>query len=145
MFGTLKKTASAVALSASVALGAISLPATPASATDAEDIAGILAGLAALYVIGRAIEQHNDRPRGSAHVAPPPPPQNHRIAPARCFRDFGHARGYLMRCMQNHVSRPNLLPAQCLIHVNTDRGPRNLYRPRCLAQNGWVREAGFRP
>lgn len=144
MFKSFKKSASAAALSVSIALGAISLPATPASATDAEDIAGILAGLAALYVIGRAIEEHNDRPRGGAHASPPPQ-QNHRIAPAQCFRDFGNARGYLMRCMQNNVSRPNLLPSQCLIHVNTNRGPRNLYRGRCLAQNGWQREAGFRP
>ncbi len=144
MFKTIKKSASALALSASIAMAAISVPATPAAATDAEDIAGILAGLAALYVIGRAIEEHNDRGnRGGGRVSAPA--QNPRITPARCFRNFGHVRGYLMRCMQNHVPRPNLLPAQCLIHVNTDRGPRNLYRPRCLVNNGWVREAGFRP
>lgn len=143
MFTSFKKSASVAALSLSIALGAISLPATPASATDAEDIAGILAGIAALYVIGRAIEESNDRPRGGGQAATPP--RNHRIAPAQCFRDFGGVRGYVMRCMQNNVSRPNLLPANCLVQVNTNRGPRNLYRGRCLAQNGWEREAGFRP
>lgn len=144
MFETLKKSTSAAALSLSIALGAISLPATPAAANDLEDVAGVLAGIAALYVIGRAIEQNNDRSRSST-TQTSRPQQNNRIAPAQCFRDFGNVRGYMMRCMQNNVARPNLLPAHCLVGVQTNRGPRNVYRGRCLAQNGWVREAGFRP
>ena len=152
MFMTIKKSASAAVLSLSIALAAITLPATPARA-NGEEIAGILAGLAALYVIGRAIEQrndNNDRPRASSHqsgghVAPQQPRPHARVAPAQCFRDFGAVRGYLMRCMQNRVARPGLLPQDCLVQINTDRGPRNLYTGRCLHRNGWVREAGFRP
>jgi hypothetical protein len=47
--------------------------------------------------------------------------------------------------MENNAARPDLLPQQCLARVDTQRGPRLIYRGRCLAQNGWVREAGFRP
>ena len=71
------------------------------------------------------------------------------MAPARCFiegRDQnGFYRGYVRRCMQNNAARPALLPQNCLRRVETQRGPRLIYRGRCLAQNGWVREAGFRP
>ncbi|MEM9317690.1 MAG: hypothetical protein AAGA70_01640 [Pseudomonadota bacterium] len=146
MFRTMTKSFSAAALSLSLVLGAVALPATPARANNAEDIAGILAGLAALYVIGRAIEQAGDDDRNqTAHRPAPQPAQNLRTAPAQCFRDFGAVRGYLARCMQNRVARPALLPTACLVRVNTDRGPRNLYTGRCLRQNGWIREAGFRP
>ena len=148
MLKFLQKPASAIALSLSIALAAISLPATPARA-DTEQIVGILAGLAALYAIGRAIDEHNDRDRSSASSSSthtqPRPQQQARVAPAQCFRDFGAVRGYAMRCMENRVSRPALLPSECLVRVNTDRGPRNLYAGRCLHRNGWVREAGFRP
>ncbi|MEM1274235.1 MAG: hypothetical protein AAGF88_10485 [Pseudomonadota bacterium] len=144
-----KKPLSAMALSLSLAFGAVTVPAAPAHAVDAENVAGILAGLAALYVIGRAIDERNDRNDRSEpvtrHSGTIAPPARARIAPARCFRDFGAVRGYLMRCMQNHVPRPNLLPAECLVRINTDRGVRNLYTGRCLHRNGWTREAGFRP
>jgi hypothetical protein len=39
---------------------------------------------------------------------------------------------------------PPLLPQNCLRRVETQRGPRMIYGGRCLANNGWVREAGFR-
>lgn len=155
MFKTIRKTASAFALSASLGLAAVAVPA-PAQAND--DVANIIAGLAALFIIGAAIEQHNDRDdraRATAQQTRPqqtrpqqqarPNRQADRVAPARCFRETGGVRGYSRRCMQNHAARPELLPRGCLVQVNTDRGPRTLYAGRCLRQNGWVREAGFRP
>lgn len=94
------------------------------------------------------------RPPGRAHEPGfVPPGHQHRprqlVAPARCFIDGrdagGYFRGYVRRCMQNNVARPDLLPQHCLRRVETHRGPRMIYAGRCLAQNGWVREAGFRP
>ena len=72
------------------------------------------------------------------------------VAPARCFIEGGGTRtgsiaAMSAACMQNNAARPALLPQNCLRRVETQRGPRLIYRGRCLAQNGWVREAGFRP
>ena len=151
MIQNMKKPLMAVMLSLTLGLTAASVPATPARATDAGDVAGVLAGLAALYIIGRAIEDHNDN-RGrvvTRNVTPHRPQHQALVAPARCFREFwtsqGYVRGYLARCMQRNVQRAGSLPPQCIVRVHTDRGFRNLYRGRCLARNGWQREAGFRP
>lgn len=152
MFAKIKKSASAIALSATIALGAITVTPTQARANDAQDIIGVIAGLAALYAIGRAIEEHNDDrparasgPGGGGQGGHGAGQVNHRIAPAECFREFGNLRGYMYRCTQNNVSRPNLLPSECLIQFQTPRGQRMMYRPRCLARHGWTRETGFRP
>lgn len=156
MFRKLHPTLSALALSGAIALGALSASAAPAHA-DNRDAARILGGVIALYAIGRAIElSQNDRaPRQAPHVsvtrtqphAPAHPPAL--VAPARCFVEGqdrnGYFRGYGRRCMQNNTARPRLLPQACLTTVHTQRGPREIYAGRCLANNGWVREAGFRP
>ncbi len=160
------KILSAAAISSLMAVTSLSVTATPARA-DNQNVAGILIGLGALYVVGRAIQERRDDRRSTAAAAPAPaapvaPPQNsgqrgngHRnqtlIAPAHCFVEGNdrvtrqYYRGYRARCMQNNVARPGSLPPQCVTRVTTDRGPRNIYAGRCLAQNGWQREAGFRP
>ncbi|MEL6531673.1 MAG: hypothetical protein AAFQ06_01405 [Pseudomonadota bacterium] len=150
MYRSAKKSLTAIALCCGMALSAVTVPAAPARAGDAEDIVGILAGLAALYAIGRAIEDRNDRQTHRPQVTRNPPPQNLRVAPAACFREFQAnngrvVRGYGARCMQNRVARPGILPPECIRNVQTNRGGRFVYGGRCLAQNGWRREAGFRP
>jgi hypothetical protein len=129
--------------------------ATPARANN-DDAARIIGGLIALYALGQVIQNSNGNHRDAPVRAPPAqgfaPPRQHRprqlVAPARCFiegRDSnGFYRGYVRRCMQNNVSRPALLPQNCLRRVQTQRGERLIYGGRCLANNGWVREAGFR-
>ncbi|MEM9755244.1 MAG: hypothetical protein AAF914_04585 [Pseudomonadota bacterium] len=140
MLTKLRKPISALVLSLAVALTGMTAPTAPAHADD--DTARVLAGLAALFILGAAIEANSgDSPR----VVHTPPPRNLRVAPARCFRDFGPVRGYLVRCTRNNVPRPALLPDRCIVRVQTQQGPRNLYVGRCLARNGWVREAGFHP
>lgn len=160
------KILSAAAISSLMAVTSLSVTATPARAEN-QNIAGILIGLGALYVVGRAIHDRRDERRGTAAAATPPAPvappaqtsgqrgNGHRnqalIAPAHCFVEGNdrithqYFRGYRARCMQNTVARPGSLPPQCVTRVTTDRGPRNIYAGRCLAQNGWQREAGFRP
>lgn len=156
MFPKLHPNFSAFALSGLIALGALSASAVPARA-DNRDVARILGGVIALYAIGRAIELNNNTraarqvphvpvTRAQPHVPAPPPAL---VAPARCFvegRDHnGYFRGYGRRCMQNNTAHPRQLPQACLTTVHTQRGPREIYAGRCLANNGWVREAGFRP
>lgn len=170
MFKTLPRSITAAAAALAIALSGLTLSAVPARA-DTNDTARILAGIAALYAIGRAIDIHNDRqeransannwqhqpprghhggpgrPRGPGYGHPRPNPY---VAPARCFTEGTtlqgrYYRGYRARCMQRNVVRPQLLPQQCLREIQTERGWRNIYGGRCLAQNGWQREAGFRP
>lgn len=145
---------SALAVGAVIALGAVAATSMPARA-DNRDVARILGGVVALYAIGRAIELSRDsRARAeTAHVPHPPAPIQAtppaRVAPARCFVEghdrSGYVRGYGQRCMQRHAAYPGDLPQACLTHIQTERGPRAIYAGRCLANHGWVREAGFRP
>jgi hypothetical protein len=149
------RTLTAAGLALSLAIGAIGASATPARANNDEAIA-IIGGLIALYAIGQAIQNNNSRNTTVTRNYGHRPPQAHvphrprqLVAPARCFiegRDQnGFYRGYVRRCMQNNAARADLLPQNCLRRVETQRGPRMIYGGRCLAQNGWVREAGFRP
>jgi hypothetical protein len=148
----------AATLALGLAIGGVTASATPARANNNDQVVAIIGGLIALYAIGQAIQNNNRNatpPRQSGHRPPQghQPHQPHRpqalIAPARCFIEGqdrnGYYRGYVRRCMQNNVARPALLPDQCLRRVETYNGPRMIYAGRCLAQNGWQREAGFRP
>ncbi|MCU4652420.1 hypothetical protein N8I71_06230 [Roseibacterium sp. SDUM158016] len=152
----LARTLTAAGLALSLALGAVTASATPARANNNDEVVAIIGGLIALYAIGQAIQNGNRNDTASRNQVHRPAPQAHApqrprqlVAPARCFIEGsdrnGYFRGYVRRCMENNVTRPALLPDQCLRRVETDRGPRMIYGGRCLAQNGWVREAGFRP
>lgn len=147
------RTLTAAGLALSLAIGTVGASATPARANN-EDAIAIIGGLIALYAIGQAIQNSNSNVTVSRNYGHRP--QTHRphrprqlVAPARCFIEGtdrnGYFRGYVRRCMQNNAARPDLLPNRCLRRVETQRGPRNIYGGRCLANNGWVREAGFRP
>jgi hypothetical protein len=139
----------AAGLALSLALGAVTASATPARANNNDEVVAIIGGLIALYAIGQAIQNSERRDTPSRNHGHRPHRPQHLIAPARCFiegRDRnGYYRGYVRRCMQNNVTRPAALPRQCLRRVETHRGPRLIYGGRCLFQNGWRREAGFRP
>lgn len=147
----------AAALALGISLGAVTASATPARANN-DEIAAIIGGLIALYALGRAAQADDNRGIPLDRVIEPPrraDPPRHRphpqrlVAPARCFIEGhdrnGYFRGYVRRCMQRNVERPAALPQNCLRRVETHRGPRMIYGGRCLFQNGWRREAGFRP
>ncbi|PWK60256.1 hypothetical protein [Roseicyclus mahoneyensis] len=140
MFHTLRTTLSAAALSALLAVGAIGASTAPAQA-DSRDAAAVIAGIIALYAIGRAIDDRGDRrPPSQLHHVPAHPRQI--VAPAQCYREFqtrdGFFRGYAGHCLQRstHVA----LPQACARDYRTDRGWRTFYGGRCLSQYGWVRE-----
>lgn len=144
MLSPLRSTLPALLLSAVVALGALGASA-PQARADGDDAARIIGGIIALYAIGRALENANRHEPPRAYHAPVRPRQL--VAPARCFIEGhdhnGYYRGYVRHCMLNAVSHPQFLPSSCLRRVHTPRGERLIYGGRCLAQNGWVREAGF--
>lgn len=152
MFRSFRTTLPAVALSAVLAITSLGASTTPAQA-DGRDAAAVLGGIIALYAIGRAIDERNDRnsrnvPTRQYH-APNRPQQYHApgrprqiVAPAQCYREFqsrdGYFRGYAGRCLERstHVA----LPAACAREYRTDRGWQTFYGGRCLSQYGWVRD-----
>lgn len=155
MFRHLRTTLPALALGTALALGAVGASTAPARA-DSRDAVAVLGGIVALYAIGRAIDQRNDRRRPPTQLQHAPAPQYHApapqyhpparptqiVAPARCYREFhtrdGYFRGYAGHCLQRNVNHG--LPDACAREYRTDRGPRIFYGGRCLAQYGWVRE-----
>ncbi len=149
----------------SIAL-ALPIGATSARAGDREDIAKVLGGLAALYLLQEALTRPRAEPvrRAPVHSAPiyrtpvSPIPQARpaprtrdrivnnprrdvRLLPRQCAVDLatsrGTVRGYRAKCMQNAVARPGILPPQCLRNVETVRGVEHIYAPRCLDREGW--------
>lgn len=117
---------------AAIAIAAVAATTAPARA-DTQDVAKVLAGLAALAIIGAAINDHNANapqvvtrnpypkggyyPRGNyypQHTYRPQPVQPRPVPPA--------------------VTRYDL-PAQCLSNFNLRRGNVQLYRENCLQNN----------
>ena len=132
--------------------------ATPAAAQglDREDMGKLLIGLAAVAVIGAAIENNNDR---SDKSSTPVHDQHNwsginrnnnwsslnnsprRVLPRSCVRRvetrFGTQRMFGQRCLEQNYRHVNHLPARCTVRVYTDNGPRNGFDPRCLREQGY--------
>jgi len=164
MFRHFRTTLPAAALSTVLAITSLGGSAVPARA-DGRDAAAVLGGIIALYAIGRAIDDRNDRnsrtvPTRQYHE-PTRPQQHHgsgrprshegrddydrprqHVAPARCYREFqtgnGYFRGYAGHCLERNTHAA--LPASCARDFRTNRGWRSFYSSRCLSQRGWVRE-----
>lgn len=148
-FSFFRTTLPAAALGAVIALGALGASTAPARA-DGRDAAAVIGGIIALYAIGRALEDRNDR-RDATRLqhATPPTQQYHApsrprqiVAPDHCYREFqtrdGYFRGFSGHCLER--STQVALPQACARDYRTDRGWRTFYGGRCLAQYGWVRE-----
>lgn len=125
--------------------------AAPARA-DSREVAKVVAGLTALYIIGKALNDSQAHARPTPILVPPvdhhhrrpePPRIVTKVIPAACYTELYRtngsiAKGYGAKCMKNRVSQPHLLPTQCIRAEQTTRGKRALYPSICLARNGWV-------
>lgn len=147
----------AAALAFSLAITPLS--AQPARAQENDQLLGLIVGIGALYVIGRAIAERGDaaaapappqvgqfRPRAPAMQsrsghAPRADERSRKLVPAECFRRFdtrqGTVRGFPRRCLERTMHNAHRLPGHCLTQVRTERGPRSLYRAGCLRNKGW--------
>ena len=129
--------------------------ATPARANNDEAVA-IIGGLDRALCHRQAIQNNNRNTTVTPQLrASPAARRMFRTVPVNWWRRRGaSSRGgtrtgsiaaMSAAACRTTQARPALLPQNCLRRVETQRGPRLIYRGRCLAQNGWVREAGFRP
>jgi hypothetical protein len=133
--------------------------AAPAAAgnLDREDVGKLLIGLAAVAVIGAAIEQNRDDTRST--------PVHHnngwsginrnnnwsnlrrnnnnsrRVLPHDCIRRvetrFGTQRMFGKRCLERNYRHVSNLPGRCAVRVYTDNGPRRGFDPQCLREQGY--------
>lgn len=129
------------------------ISAAPARA-DQDDIAKLLFGAAAIYMISRAVKDDKrhvtpapvTRPRP---LEPRPLPRRVRRfdpIPSKCLKHHetrdGVVRMIGQRCVQKRYRHASYLPEKCLFKVRTYDGKRAGYRPRCLRKNGFVLNHG---
>ena len=153
----------AILLGAAVMLGAIGI--APVRAND--DVAKVIAGIAGLYILNKALEGRKDgasRRDGRHHRKQVYRHGRHhdgahRIQRKRHDRGYGiHHRRHVQksaprRCLREHWTRRGTqhvygarcmqhraryaLPRNCLRRARGHGGPAYFYSPRCLRQHGW--------
>ncbi len=138
--------------------------ATPVTAQglDREDVGKLLIGLAAVAVIGAAIEENRDRRSADRSTPAHDTTQrnginrnnnwsdlNHqnqshnarRTVPYECLRTvetrFGEQRLFGRRCLERNYRHVNRLPDRCAVQLYTSRGPVRGYDPLCLREQGY--------
>ncbi|GAA0296696.1 hypothetical protein [Rhodovulum strictum] len=133
-------------LAASIAL----TPVAAAPARAADDLAKILLGAAAVYVIVDKLESNRRsanrvETNQAAGWYGPRGHDRHRVIPASCVRSVDTRRGseriVTERCLRNEGIRR--LPDRCEISVRGPRGSVDAYRLSCL-QNAGYRVEGRR-
>ncbi|WP_298437492.1 hypothetical protein [uncultured Jannaschia sp.] len=138
-------------LTAAILSAAIALPATTAPArADAEDVAKVLGGLAALYILKEAVERNRERRAAPVARAPVHQPEyySHRHSGLGAH---SHRTGTDHTRAHPHRDRPRqdrrnvrVLPEQCYVTLRTDRGLVSGYGARCM-QNAVARPGALPP
>ena len=137
-----------------------------AQGMDRDDVGKLLFGLAAIAVIGKAIEQNRERDRDrdrnrstQVHQTPQSGGINRnnswsdlnrehqttnngrRALPHACLRTvetrFGNQRLFGQRCLERNYCHVNRLPERCAVRVYTNDGPRRGFDPLCLREQGF--------
>ncbi len=137
-----------IALVLSTALAITGLSAVPARADG--DTARLLAGIAALALIGAAIRNKRDRPDVSHnYIQPPrplpprplPPKVARRNLPLQCLRSHsvnGHRRNMVTAgCLKNNYAFNRSLPYACQRGFWDGNRNRTGYEPQCLRKRGY--------
>ena len=134
--------------------------ATPSHADgmDRDEVGKLLFGLAAVAIIGSALDNRDRRRDREAEVETVQRGidpnrtwsdlnREHRRNDARrtlphdCLRTvqtrYGHQRMFGQRCLERNFRHVNRLPDLCQVRVYTDNGPRRGYDPLCLREQGF--------
>lgn len=135
-----------------------------AQGMDRDDVGKLLFGLAAIAVIGTAIDRNRDRDRDRnrstrAHQTPQTggihrnngwselnrehqrATNSRRVLPRACLRTvetrFGDQRLFGQRCLERNYRHVSRLPERCAVRVYTTNGPRSGFDPLCLREQGY--------
>lgn len=144
--------AAVLAVSTSIA----TISALPARAATDEDIAALLAGVATVFILGKALEQagvdtrHEGRKKADVvkrydRPAPKVIPRHQTrhgalVLPAQCVRriEGGSVRRVVMgRCLKRTGFQPASLPRTCRMRVQTQNGQTRAFALPCLRQRGY--------
>lgn len=146
-----------IAATAAVALMIATVTPAHADGLDREDAGKLLIGLAAIAVLGAALNRDGDDDRrmvqrthggtgtqrgwSDLHDRETARQDARRALPASCLRwvetRYGHQRIFGQRCLEQNYTRHAHLPARCAVRLYSGNGPRNGFDPHCL------RDAGF--
>ena len=141
-------------LSAAVAVAGFSAPAR----ADGNDVAKIFAGIAALALIGKALDDDDDdrqtvtrntyhthtynTPRSQTVRPKPVPPRVSRYdLPRNCLRDYRVNRDNVRllgaACLRKNYRHTNALPYACQFQFSNRYGTHTGYEPVCLRERGY--------
>jgi len=154
---TLKKVFTTL-IAGSIAIAGMT--ATPARA-ESEDVAKVIAGIAALAIIAKALD---DDHRGNVHRTRPYPDRDHydrkhherykphpvrkhrphharKILPSKCVRRHETHRGRVVflgrHCLKNNYRHFSRLPNACRVKTHTYKGMRYGFQISCLRNRGY--------
>jgi len=130
-----------------------------------DDVGKLIFGLAAIAVIGAAIDQNNDRDRRAAQSTPVRDEgrwgdmnranrwsnlnrgqqqrgrNSRRALPRSCLQTvetrFGNQRFFGKRCLERNYQYVRTLPERCAVRLYTTNGPRRGFDPFCLREQGY--------
>ncbi|MEJ8561922.1 hypothetical protein QTO30_12335 [Yoonia sp. GPGPB17] len=128
-----------------------------AQGLDRDDVGKLIFGLAAIAVIGAAIDNNRDRDRNRRTQVHQTPQRNNswsdlnrdhqnaqnrrRALPHACLRSvetrFGQQRLFGKRCLERNYRHVNRLPDRCAVRIYTTDGPRRGFDPVCLREQGF--------
>ncbi|MDD7971384.1 hypothetical protein [Roseinatronobacter alkalisoli] len=144
LFSNLRTRTTGALMAAGVAMGAMTLPATPAQANDDALVKFLLGAAAVAIVVHAARSDGGSSNRGGNRGRPP---QNSRELPAHCQETWSvrnrNIALYNAQCLNDAGLRH--LPRHCLENSRTNRGHRSVYRAACLHDAGYYPERAGRP
>ncbi len=136
-----------------LAIGVAPINARPAHALTESELLALLAGAAAVAIIGKEINDRRDEASRAPTVRHSDVHQQkkrygkhgynkRRSLPARCLRTIERAgrrdrQVLAARCLKRNDVKLARLPESCKLSVRTDRGFRSAYGARCVKRNGW--------
>jgi hypothetical protein len=137
---------------------------SPARADNTKEVLGLILGIAAVYAIGRTIQQSNTdasapvtrrivpeaiRPDAVMTSIRPQPRRSvpwserefRREVPSECLYRFdtqnGPVDGLGAECLANTMHRADRLPGECVVTTRIGRADRRIYSANCLERRGW--------
>ncbi|WP_170459892.1 hypothetical protein [Ruegeria arenilitoris] len=144
-----------IALVVATAVAITGVSASQAKAADAHDILG---GLAAIAIIGAAVNHYNKEKRKERvtrqnnyvhqpqnvrpdHIRPLPRRVARYDLPQRCLKTYnGYAKKRPLlgpNCLEKHYKHANSLPQQCKVGFWDGKKVKRAYEPACLRQKGY--------
>lgn len=134
-----------ISLVVASAVAVTAFTSAPARAASDEDIAKILGAAATLFILGKAIESHNDGKKSKSKATV----KTHSYKSHSYNKSHSHKKTYTKpkshsdkrmirrpQTQKQHIRHGRApLPSACLRTVETRKGTRNVFGARCLSRN----------